>query len=137
MEETQALFRNRLLQMAERIPQLFNDDAAVVPQGRTAQADFLLEIGTTPYYVSVRAGRITGFDRGPAIMRCWSFAIRGPESTWEQFWRPIPPPQFHDIFSLAKRGDFTIEGDLRPLMTHLLFFKALLAAPRRATGSIS
>ena len=43
----------------------------------------------------------------------------------------MPPPHFHDLFALAKRGEFRIEGDFYPLMSNLLYLKAVLAAPRR------
>lgn len=69
-------------------------------------------------------------QQGAAIMKSWAFAVRGSSDAWDKFWRPLPPPDFHDIFALAKRGAFRIEGDFRPLMTNLLYFKALLAAPR-------
>ncbi len=115
----------------EQLPDLVNADAALVRRGRTLTVDVLLEIGTIPYYVSIESGRIARIERGPLIMRSWAFAIRGNEQAWRQFWLPFPPPHFHDLFALAKRGEFRIEGDLYPLMANLLYFKGMLAAPRR------
>lgn len=120
-----------LAAVVDRIPDLVNGDAALVQRGRYTNADFLFEVGTIPCYVAVKEGRIAALQRGPALMRSWSFAIRGGAEAWRQFWLPEPPPHFHDIFALAKRGEFRIEGDFRPLMTNLLYFKGLLAAPRR------
>jgi hypothetical protein len=119
--------------LAEKIPELVNADASLLLRGRYTQAAFMIEIGTVPYYLTVQDGRIAQMDRGPLIMRSWSFAVRGEEPAWRQFWQPLPPPHFHDIFALAKAGTFRIEGDLRPLMTHLLYFKGVLAAPRALT----
>jgi hypothetical protein len=119
--------------MIEQLPNLVNADAALLRRGRTLTVDVLLEIGTTPYYVSIERGRIARIERGPLIMRSWTFAIRGNEPAWRQFWLPFPPPHFHDLFALAKRGEFRIEGDLYPLMANLLYFKGVLAAPRRLT----
>ena len=34
------------------------------------------------------------------------------------------------VLALDKFGEFRIEGDFRPLMTNLLYFKGLLEAPR-------
>ena len=95
----------------------------------------MVEIGAVPYYISIDGGRIDRVERGPLVMRSWSFAIRGGERAWRQFWRPLPTPHFHDLFALAKRGEVRIEGNLNPLMAHLLYFKGVLAAPRRAAGS--
>jgi hypothetical protein len=120
--------------MIEKLPDLVNADTALVRRGRLLTVDILLEIGTAPYYVSIESGRIARLDRGSVIMRSWSFAIRGSEEAWRQFWLPIPPPHFHDLFALAKRSEFRIEGDLYPLMSNLLYVKGVLAAPRRLHG---
>jgi pimeloyl-ACP methyl ester carboxylesterase len=118
--------------MIEKLPDLVNADAALVRRGRLLTVDILLEIGPTPYYVSIERGRIARLERGPVTMRSWSFAIRGSEHAWRQFWLPVPPPHFHDLFALAKRGEFRIEGDLYPLMAHLPYFKGVLAAPGKS-----
>ena len=117
--------------MIERLPELVNHDAVLVRRGRYLCLDILIEIGAVPYYVSIAAGRIARLDRGPLLMRSWALAFRGPEDAWRQFWQPFPPPHFHDIFALAKSGQFRIEGDVHPLMANLLYFKDMLAAPRR------
>jgi len=125
---------NDLAAMVEKLPDLVNGDAALVRRGRTLTVDVLIEIGATPYYLSIERGRVARIERGPLLTRSWSFAIRGSEHAWRQFWLPMPPPHFHDLFALAKRGEFRIEGDFYPLMSNLLYFKALLAAPRRLAG---
>jgi hypothetical protein len=116
--------------MVERLPELVNADETLLRRGRYLTADIMIEIGTQPYYLSIDRGRVSAFQRGPLIMRSWSFAVRGGEEAWQKFWQPFPPPDFHDIFALAKHGAFRIEGDYRPLLTNLLYFKGLLAAPR-------
>jgi hypothetical protein len=116
--------------MIERLPELVNDDEVLLRRGRYLTTDFMIEIDSQPYFVGIQNGRIIGIQRGPAIMKSWSFAIRGGREAWDKFWQPMPPPNFHDIFALAKLGAFRIEGDFRPLITNLLYFKALLAAPR-------
>jgi hypothetical protein len=117
--------------MVAQLPALVNGDDPLVRRGRTLTTDVLLEIGDVPYYLSIAAGRIAGIERGPLVMRSWSFALRGNEQAWRKFWLPLPPPHFHDLFALAKKGELRIEGNLYPLMAHLLYFKGVLAAPRR------
>jgi hypothetical protein len=120
-----------LAAMIERLPALVNGDAALVRRGRTLTGVLLIEIGATPWYLTIEHGRIARLERGPAIMRSWSFAVRGGEEAWRKFWQRFPPPHFHDLFALAKAGAFRIEGDLYPLMAHLLYVKGVLEAPRR------
>jgi hypothetical protein len=117
--------------MIERLPELVNRDAVLLRRGRHLDLDVLIEIGVVPYHVSIAGGRIARLDRGPLLMRSWALAFRGPDDAWRQFWLPFPPPHFHDIFALAKSGQFRIEGDFHPLMANLLYFKDMLAAPRR------
>ncbi len=116
--------------MVERLPELVNSDASLLRRGRHLTTDIMIEIGSQPYYLSIDHGRVGALERGPLVMRSWSFAVRGSEAAWQTFWQPFPPPNFHDIFALAKHGAFRIEGDYRPLLTNLLYFKGLLAAPR-------
>src|SRR5215217_7873489 len=108
MQQVPQTLTESLVQRAMAIPQLFSAVGVLPGQRRFVDASFLLEIGAIPLYVCISGGRPAPLERGPAIMRSWSFAIRGGETAWEQFWRPVPLPQFHDIFSLAKRGDFVI-----------------------------
>jgi hypothetical protein len=123
-----------LLVSVERLAELVNGDASLIRRGRYLTADIMIEIGAQPHHISIAGGCVTGVQRGPLLMRSWSFAVRGGEDALRTFWQPLPPPHFHDIFALAKRGEFRIEGDFRPLITHLLYFKGLLAAPRRLHG---
>jgi hypothetical protein len=114
----------------QKLPELANRDETLVRRGRYVSVDFLIEIGDTPHHVSVKEGLVVSVNTGAQLMRSWSFAIRGNEQAWRQFWRRLPPPGFHDVFALTKRGEFRIEGDLYPFMANLLYFKRLLAAPR-------
>lgn len=115
----------------ERLAALVNGDRALVRRGRTVNDDVLIEIGDMSFHVSIRNGEIAAVQRGPQLMRSWSFAVRGGAEAWRAFWQAEPPPQRHDIFALTKRGDFRIEGNLKMLMTNLLYYKGVLAAPRR------
>ena len=57
--------------------------------------------------------------------------MRATEEAWTQHWQAMPDPGWHDLFALTKRGAAFMEGDFRPLLQNLQFFKDLLALPRR------
>jgi len=116
--------------LIERLPKLVNENPAMLRRGRYLTTDMMVEIGATPFHLAIAQGRIECLSRGPLLMRSWSFAIRGGDDAWRRFWAWRPMPDFHDIFALRKFGQFRIDGDFRPLMTNLLYFKALLEAPR-------
>lgn len=114
-----------------RMVDLSNADATLVRRGRYLTVDMLLEIGDAAFHLRIRDGRVIAAEAGAGIMRSFAFSIRGGDDAWQAFWQTFPPPHFHDIFALSKTGAFRIEGDLYPLMSNILYFKALLAAPRR------
>jgi hypothetical protein len=113
------------------LPALVNGDARLVERGRYVTLDLELGLGAVPYWVAFERGRVASLERGPHLLRSFRFAVRGSADGWRQFWLPVPPPHHHDIFALQKLGLFRIEGDLQPLMANLLYFKDVLAAPRR------
>ena len=117
--------------MMAKLPDLVNRDAVLLRRGQRLDIDILIGVGDADYHASIAGGRIARLDRGPLLMRSWRLAFRGPDEAWRQFWQPFPPPHFHDIFALAKCGQLRIEGDFHPLMANLLYFKGMLAAPRR------
>ena len=63
-------------------------------------------------------------------MRSWCFSYRASPAAWAEFWKPVPRPGWHDLLALAKNGEAILEGDLLPFITHLQYFKDVLALPR-------
>lgn len=116
--------------MIDRLPELVNADPVLVRRGRHFDGTVLIEVGAMPFLVTVRAGRIDRVETGPHVMRPWRFAVRAAEATWRRFWKRVPAPSDHDLFALLRKGEVRVEGDIRVLMAHLLYFKLVLAAPR-------
>jgi hypothetical protein len=111
------------------LPDLVNNNAALVRRGRYLTTTFMLEIGPEQFMIRVRNGRI--IDVAPSgVMPSWSFCLRAPEEVWKKFWAGIPEPGYNDIFALIRRGLMRLEGDLQPLMANLLYIKEVLASIR-------
>jgi len=119
-----------------RLLDLVNADAGLVRRGQWLTTTFLLAVGDAEYLIHVAEGRLAAVERGPFLLRSWSFAVRAPADAWARFWQPLPEPGYHDLFAMKKLGVAHVEGDLWPLMAHLRYVKDVLAAPRhaRATG---
>src|SRR5262245_24142396 len=117
--------------MIERMAELVNADEKLVRRGRFVHTTFLLEVGDVLYLIRIADGRIVAVTAGPFVTPNYSFALRAPREAWETFWRRLPPPGFNDVFALFKQGLLRIEGDLHPFMANLLYFKDVLAVPRR------
>jgi hypothetical protein len=89
------------------LPELVNNDAGLVRRGRYLTAIFLVEAGDTEFLVRVVEGRVASVERGPFLMRSWTFALRASLETWQRFWEPTPAPGYHDLFAMKR-----LKGDL-------------------------
>ena len=118
--------------MFDRIADLVNGDARLVHRGRFVDTTFMIVIDDACTLLRVQEGRLTKVTPGPFITPDYSFCLRAPRNVWEKFWQPLPPRGYTDIFALVKQKLMQVEGDLHPFMANLLYFKDVIAAPRRA-----
>jgi hypothetical protein len=113
-----------------KLPDLLSDDADLLRRGRWLAVDCRIDIGGEPFHLTIAQGALAAFDRGPTLMRSTTFTVRGTDEAWRHHWKKMPEPGWHDLFALTKRGAASFEGDLRPLLQNLQYFKDLLALPR-------
>ncbi|HTG11950.1 MAG TPA: hypothetical protein VK746_14215, partial [Candidatus Eisenbacteria bacterium] len=85
------------------LPELVNNDAGLVRRGRYLTATFLVEAGDAEFLVRVVEGRVAAVERGPFLMRSWTFALRASAESWQRFWEPTPAPGHHDLFAPRAR----------------------------------
>jgi hypothetical protein len=112
------------------LPALLRADPSLVARGRHLNAACLFGSHGHPFHVSFAAGQIVDIAPAPVLMRSWSFSYRASPAAWAEFWKPVPQPGWHDMLALTKSGEAVLEGDLLPFMTHLQYFKDVLALPR-------
>ena len=112
--------------------QRFTQTALTFAKPRPVHVDMLVQFDDVPVIVRIRDGRVTEIVEKGVALQSWDFAVKGSAEGWSQFWLAMPPAGWHDLLALNKRGAFTIEGHLHPLMAHLQFIKDLLASPREA-----
>jgi hypothetical protein len=107
-----------------------NADPALRRWSRHMEADILLEIGPDTWRWVVRDGTLASVTPGPFVMPSWNVALRADPAPWALFMNREPTPGYHDLMALVRRGALRIEGDLRPFMQHLFWFKAVFAKLR-------
>jgi hypothetical protein len=117
--------------MIDNIARLVNADANLVRRGRFVDTTFMIAIDEAYTLLRVQEGRVTKVTPGPFITPDYSFSLRASRAVWEKFWQPLPPRGFTDIFALVKQKLMKVEGDLHPFMSNVLYFKDVIAAPRR------
>jgi hypothetical protein len=114
-----------------RLPALLADDTDLQRRGRWLSVDCRVDVGDEPFFLSIRDGVLSAFERGTKLMRSTAFAVHASDEAWTGYWKPVPEPGWHDLFALTKRGLASIDGDLRPFLQNLQYFKDLLALPRK------
>ena len=118
--------------MPQRAVEAVNADPVMRRWGRMLNADVLLQVGDRTCRFGVRDGLVVAVTPGPLVMPSWTLAFRAEPGAWGAFMQPEPPPGLHDVMALVKRRVLTIEGDLRPFMQHVFWFKGLFSAMREA-----
>jgi hypothetical protein len=116
--------------MIETLKARVNGDEALVRRGRFLTTTFLLEVGQTPWLISIFEGKVVSVTSGPFVMPSSSFSLRAPEQEWEKFWSRRPPPGSNDLMALIKRRVLKAEGNLQVFMANLRYFKEALAKLR-------
>jgi hypothetical protein len=114
------------------IPAKVNSDPHLVWRGRTLTADCLVQIGSTSCLLRFAAGSIRECRTELLPLCPWDVAVRGSIQAWAALWEAPPPPGWHDLFALSKRGEMSFDGNLQPFMAHLQYFKDVLTLPRTA-----
>ncbi len=119
-----------VIQAFAKIPAFLDQSPALIARGRFLDCECLLGPIGHPFHASIRQGRIVDLTPAPVLMRSWQFSYRASAAAWAEYWQAMPRPGFHDLLALTKRGEAVLEGDLHPLITHLQYFKDVLALPR-------
>ena len=93
---------------------------------------FMISTIEHEYLVNIEKGVVKNVEEGPFVMPSYVFKLTAPKNEWIKFLQHTPEPGSHDIIAMLRRKVLKFEGDLHPLMSHLLYFKLLLASLRPA-----
>ncbi len=116
--------------LIESLPAKVNGSERLVWRGRHVSVTFLIQADTHVYAVQIYQGRIRCVTRVDAKFDEWAFALRASQASWDLFFSSLPPPGFHDLMAMLKLKHLKMDGNLYPLMSHLLYFKDVLASVR-------
>lgn len=116
--------------MIENLAEAANADAHLVRAGANVSMDILVGVGDDEYIVAIDEGCVASVHPKAVALESGVFAVRAAADVWEEHWRAMPKRDYHDLFSMISAGLARVDGDLRPLMQNLLYFKGLLEAPR-------
>lgn len=115
----------------KQLPERFNKRLRLIEHAKRLNTRLLLVCGDEDYRITISNGAVSQVERGPFVMGEWDFTLQADEQIWQTFWQPLPPPGFHDLLALSKARKLSIQGNLYPFMSNLLYFKELFATPRQ------
>ena len=93
---------------------------------------FMISTIENEYLVNIEKGVVKNVEKGPFVMPSYVFKLTAHKNEWLKFLQQTPQPGSHDIIAMLRRKVLKFEGDLHPLISHLLYFKLLLASLRPA-----
>ena len=102
-----------------------------LPPRLMLNATCLVGVGEIAFLLDFARGQLTSCRRLTGLLVSHDFAVRAGAAAWSSLWQDPPPPGRHDLLALYKVGEVALEGRLEPFMQHLMFFKDLLASPRK------
>lgn len=123
-----------LIHRFESIARHVNCNSYLVHRGRTLTADLVVVIGTTRFLLRIHRGEVVELTQRFALFHPCALFVQGTAEAWECLWRKEPPPGWHDLFALHKRGEMVIEGDTKLFFAHLQYLKDVLEMPRHVSA---
>jgi hypothetical protein len=108
-----------------------NGDPALTRRGRYVNLTFQLGIDNDDYLITIKEGSVVGVELRHLSTETGVFSIRSSLAHWQQFWLPVPPRDYQDLFSMLPKQYAQLDGDVLPLMQNLQYFKDVLACGRQ------
>ena len=116
------------------LPDAVDGDPVLLRRGRHLSCIWQIGHGSAAYLVQIAEGRVVEAKPAASVTPPADFAMLAEAAVWDRLLAPEPPPGDHDVLAFVKRGELRLVGNLHPLMSHLLYFKGLLAAMRLPEG---
>ena len=116
--------------MFEKLAKKNNVRHSLASMAQYLNTCFMISTTENEYLVNIEKGVVKNVEEGPFVMPSYVFKLTAPKNEWLKFLQHTPQPGSHDIIAMLRRKVLKFEGDLHPLMSHLLYFKLLLASLR-------
>ena len=118
--------------MFEKLAEKNNKRQSLALMAQYLNTCFIISTTENEYLVNIEKGVVKNVEEGPFVMPSYVFKLTAAKNEWIKFLQHTPEPGSHDIIAMLRRKVLKFEGDLHPLMSHLLYFKLLLASLRPA-----
>ena len=116
--------------MFEKLAEKNNVRHSLASMAQYLNTCFMISTIEHEYLVNIEKGIVKNVEEGPFVMPSYVFKLTASKNEWFKFLQHTPQPGSHDIIAMLRRKVLKFDGDLHPLMSHLLYFKLLLASLR-------
>ena len=116
--------------MFEKLAEKNNARHSLASMAQYLNTCFMISTIEHEYLVNIEKGIVKNVEEGPFVMPSYVFKLTASKNEWLKFLQHTPQPGSHDIIAMLRRKVLKFDGDLHPLMSHLLYFKLLLASLR-------
>ena len=116
--------------MFEKLAEKNNVRHSLASMAQYLNTCFIISTIEHEYLVNIEKGIVKKVEEGPFVMPSYVFKLTASKNEWLKFLQHTPQPGSHDIIAMLRRKVLKFDGDLHPLMSHLLYFKLLLASLR-------
>ena len=116
--------------MFEKLAEKNNVRHSLASMAQYLNTCFMISTIEHEYLVNIEKGIVKNVEEGPFVMPSYVFKLTASKTEWLKFLQHTPQPGSHDIIAMLRRKVLKFDGDLHPLMSHLLYFKLLLASLR-------
>jgi hypothetical protein len=117
-------------QKLKYVREIINSDAEFKLAAKYMNQNVLLAAGESQCIFKIRDGVITELMLNPSPMESWDFFIKAPQTGWETFLQPLPPPFYHSLFGASIREDFQFGGNVEAMFAHYWATQRLLSILR-------
>jgi hypothetical protein len=124
-----------IVERLSTLPQHAAAGSALAVKGSQLTSVVMLVCNEHKLLLRIEQGVVQSVSTGPHVMPSFDFSLSASEPDWQLFLSSVPPPGSHDLIALLRRGALELQGNLYPLMSHLMYFKLLFESLRTETSS--
>ena len=118
------------MKVIQNIKNKVNNNTILIERGKWINLTFVLGVDEKEFIVKIIDGKINSIYQKKVDTEFGIFKISSSLKNWQNHWLKIPPRDFHDLFAMLSKKLVKLDGDLKPLMQNLQYFKDLIASNR-------
>ena len=116
------------MKVIENLKNKVNKNTNLIKRGRWINLSFIFGVNEKEFIFKIVDGKINSITQKKVDTEFGIFKISSSLENWEKHWLKIPPRDFHDLFAMLSKKIIKLDGDLKPLMQNLQYFKDLIAS---------